>query len=103
MASSSRLAREDFDDVAADAESTAREVDVVALVEHGDELGEEVVAVELLALADGEHLKEVLGRAETVDAGDTGDDEDVAAGEERTTVERRRRSISSLMEESFSM
>jgi hypothetical protein len=45
----------------------------------------------------------VLGRAEAVDAGDGGDDDDVARLSRPPMAERRRRSISSLMRSPFSM
>ena len=73
----------DLDDVAADAEGAAAEVDVVALVEDFDEAAGDVFALELLAFFEEEkHAVVGFGRAEAVDAGDGGDDDDVAALEE---------------------
>jgi hypothetical protein len=45
----------------------------------------------------------LLGRTQAVDAADRGDDDGVAAGEQRAVAEWRSRSISSLIDESFSM
>jgi hypothetical protein len=69
-----------------------------------DQLAQHLVAVDLLADLEQLHFFVVdLRRADPVDAGDRGDDDHVAAGEERRRRAWRRRSISSLIEESFSM
>ena len=74
---------DDLDDVATGAEGAALEDDVIALVEHVDELGEEKFAGDLATDFEGEHHAFVVfGRAEAVDAGDGGDDDDVLAAEE---------------------
>ena len=63
--------RDDLDGVAAHAEVAAREVDVVAVVLHRDELADERVAVVDLADLQRDHRPHVLlGRAEAVDARD---------------------------------
>ncbi len=94
----------DLDGVAAHAELAALEGDVVAFVEHVHELREECLAGHLLALADrDEHLEEVLGRGEAVDAETLATTSVSRRESSELTAERRRRSISSLMEESFSM
>ncbi len=73
----------DFDDVAADAEGAAAEVDVVAVVEDFDEAAGDVFALDTLAFFEHhQHSVVGLGRAETVDAGDGADDDGVAAFEE---------------------
>lgn len=78
----------DFDDVAAHAEAAAREFDVVALVLDVDELHEQLVAIDPLADAErNHHFKVVFRRAEAVDAGDAGDDDDIAAADERARGE----------------
>ena len=61
--------REDLDHVAAHAERAAVEVDVVALVLDVDQLPQELVAPELLALLElDEQAVVALGRADAVDA-----------------------------------
>ena len=66
----------DLDDVAADAEGAAAEVDVVAVVEDFDEAAGDVFALDLLAFfEEEEHAVVGFGRAEAVDAGDGGDDD----------------------------
>ena len=73
----------DLDDVAADAEGAAAEVDVVALVEDFDEAAGDVFALDLLAFfEEQQHAVVGFGRAEAVDAGDGADDDGVAALEE---------------------
>ena len=78
----------DLQHLAAHAEGAAAEHRVVALVLHLDQLAQHLVAVDLLADLEELHFFVVdLRRADPVDAGDRGDDDHVAAGEER----RRRR------------
>ncbi len=77
------VAREDLDDIAADAEGAALEVALLALVLDGDELLEEGLPADGLAEGEREaHGVVGLRRADPVDAGDRGDDDDVAAGEQ---------------------
>ena len=74
----------DLDDVAADAEHAAAEVVVVALVLDLDQLAEDLLAVDALPALERQHHPVVrLRRAEAVDARDAGDDDDVAALEQR--------------------
>src|SRR5512136_244066 len=78
------VAREDLDDVAPDAERPPLEFSTLALVLDGDELLEQGLAA--LGFAGGEreaHGIIVFRGADAVDARDRGDDDDVAAGEER--------------------
>ena len=76
--------RHDLDDVAAHAERAAAELDVVALVLNLDQLAQDVVALDALPLLQRQHHAVVgLGRAQAVDARHAGDDDDVAALEER--------------------
>ena len=74
---------EDLDRVAAHPERAAGEVDVLALVLLGDEVGEQLALVEPVA---DRHLEGHRGigfhRADTVDAGDRGDDDAVVALED---------------------
>ena len=73
-----------LDDVAAHAERAAAELVVVALVLDLDELAEDLVAIHPLpALERQQHAVVRLGRAQAVDARHAGDDDDVAALEER--------------------
>ncbi len=75
---------EDLDHVAAHAESAALEVIVVALVEDLDQLREDLLARDLLALFEHqEHAVVGFGRAQTVNAADAGDDHAIAAFEQR--------------------
>ena len=77
------LRQEDVHAVAAHAELAAFGRHVVAFVLDGDEHVEELVAVELVPGGEAEaHGVVVLGRGQTVDAGDAGDDERVAAFEQ---------------------
>ena len=93
-----------LDRVAAHAEFAARELEIVALVLHFDQPREEVFAGEELALRHGaDHVLVILGRAQAVDARDAGDDETSRRVSSELVAARRRRSISSLMLESFSM
>ena len=74
----------DLDGVAAHAELAARGLEVVARVLDVDELAQHLVAVDGVADAEQDHLLEVvLGRAQAVDAAHAGDDDDVAAQEQR--------------------
>ena len=76
--------RDDLDRVAAHSEVAAREVDVVAVVLHRDELADERVAVVLLPYLQRHHRPHVLlRRTEAVDARDGRDDDHVAAAEQR--------------------
>ena len=73
----------DLDDIAADAEGAAAEVDIIALVEDFDEAAGDVLALDLLAFFEQQkHAVVGFGRAEAVDAGDRADDDAVAAFEE---------------------
>ena len=73
----------DLDDVSANAEGAAAEVDIVAVVEDFDQAPGDVFALDLLALfQEQQHAVISFGRAEAVDAGDGGDDDAVAAFEE---------------------
>ena len=76
---------EELDGVAADAEGAAHEAGVAALVLQLAMSGAEQLAlVDLLALAQVEgHGGVVFDRADAVDAGDRGDDDDVVALEQR--------------------
>jgi hypothetical protein len=75
--------RDDLDRVSANAELAAREVDVVALVLHGDEAPDDGVTRDVLADLEGDHRLEVLlCGPEPVDAGHGRDDDDIAAAEE---------------------
>ncbi len=78
------MGREDLQGIAAQAEHAAVEVGVVALVVQLDQPAQELLAVDLLP--DGERLghgRIGLGRADAIDAGDRGDDDHVAAFEQR--------------------
>ena len=76
--------RIDLDDVAADAERAAAELVVVALVLDFDQLAQDLIAVDALAFFERQHQAVVgVGRAEAVDARHAGDDDDVAALEQR--------------------
>ena len=86
--------REDLDDIAAHAELTALERDIVALVADGDELLEDRISIDNLPLVQGEHhLVVALRRAEAVDAGDRGNDDEVAPLEKRA-----RRAVAQLID-----
>ena len=83
-----RVGGEDLHQLALGAEGAAGKRRLVAVVLHAHELLEELVAVDPLPHLEQLHLLRVeLGRADAVDAGDRGDDHDVAPGEQR----RRRR------------
>ena len=77
------MGREDLDRVAAHAERAALEVRVAALVLLGDEVGQELSLVDAVADRHLEgHRRIGLYRADAVDAGDRGDDDDVVALQE---------------------
>ena len=76
--------REDVDDVAAHAKGAAGEVGLGALVLQRDEVGDQLALVDALALLQRERHRGIgLDRADTVDAGHRGDDDDVVALEQR--------------------
>ncbi len=78
------VGREEFDEVAAHAEGAAREIALVALVLQGHQIGDELALLDPLAdLHRERHRRIGLDRADTVDAGDRGDDDDVVALEQR--------------------
>ncbi len=79
------VGRIELDDVPAHAKSAARKLVVVALVLDLDELPQDLVARDLLALLE-RHQQPVirLRRSQAVDARHAGDDDDVAAFEERS-------------------
>ncbi len=78
------MRRKQFDRVAAHPERAAEEIVVVAPVLQFDKPGEQMRAVDPVALGERQrHLRIGLDRADTVDAGDRGDDDDVAAFENR--------------------
>ena len=78
------VGRVHLDDVAAHPEGATPELEVVAFVEDFDQLAQQVVARGALALFERQHQAVVgLGRAQAVDAADAGDDDDVAALEQR--------------------
>ena len=64
-------------------EGSAGEIDIIARVLHGDEAAQKLVAVDLVPHGEWRHAVDILlGRAQAVDAGDRGDDDDVAAGQQ---------------------
>ena len=76
--------RIDLDDVAAHAEVAARELVIVALVLNLDQLAQDLIAIDALPFFERQHQAVVrIRRAEAVDARHAGDDDDVAALEER--------------------
>ena len=76
--------REDVDDIAADAEGAAGEIGLGALVLKRDEIGDQLPLVDPLALLQRKRHRGIgFDRADTVDAGDGGDDDDVVAFEQR--------------------
>ena len=78
------VGREHLERLAAHAERAAGEHLVVAPVLDVDELAQDLVAVDHLALLERDHLGVVLlRRAHAVDARDGGDDDHVPAGEQR--------------------
>ncbi|CTQ76901.1 hypothetical protein LAX5112_04743 [Roseibium alexandrii] len=76
--------RKEFNCVPADAKSAALERGVVAFVLQGDQIGDQLALVDPLSDLDGEgHRRVGLDRADTVDAGDGGDDDDVVTLQQR--------------------
>ena len=76
--------RLDLHHIALDTEAPAPENGVVADVLAVDQLPQHLVAVVLLShLQNEQPLAPLLWRADAVDAGDRGDDDDIAAGEKR--------------------
>ena len=76
--------REDVDDVAAHAKGAAGKIGLRALVLQRDEVGDQLALVDALALLQREGHRGVgLDRADTVDAGHRGDDDDVVALQQR--------------------
>src|SRR6202162_3193453 len=74
----------EVDDIATHPEAEAREVVIVALVQHLRELAEEHLASDRLTLLDVQRLAQiVLDRADPVNAADACPDQDVAAGPPR--------------------
>jgi hypothetical protein len=79
-----KVGREDFDRVAAHPETAALKIHLAALVLLGDEVGEQLALVEPFADLHLEgHRRIGLDRADTVDAGDRGDDDAVVALDQR--------------------
>ena len=77
--------RHHFDDVAADAEGAATEFHVVAFVLDLDQLTQDLIAIDALTELQRQQQPVIrLGRAQAVNARDTGDDDDVAPFEERS-------------------
>ncbi len=78
------MRREDVERVAAHAERAAEEIAARALVLQRHQVGDELALVDLAALLEREgHGRIGLHRADAVDAGDRGDDDDVVALEQR--------------------
>ncbi len=76
--------REDVDDVAAHAKGAAGKIGLGALVLQRDEVGDQLALVDALALLQRKGHRGIgLDRADTVDAGHRGDDDDVVALEQR--------------------
>jgi hypothetical protein len=75
---------EDLDRVAAHPEHAAGEIGLRALVLQGDEVVDELALVDLVAELEREGHRGIgLDRADAVDAGDRGDDDDVVALQHR--------------------
>lgn len=78
------LGRVDVDGFAPDSELSFFGSGVVAFVLGIDEVTHDVVTADVHSLFDGQaHFHEVFGFAESVDAGDGGDDDDISAFEQR--------------------
>ena len=76
--------RENVDDVAAHAERAAGEIGLRALVLQRHEIGDQLALVDALALLQRKGHRGIgLDRADTVDAGHRGDDDDVVALQQR--------------------
>src|SRR5690349_8498005 len=76
--------RENLNHVSAHAKFTTRETDVVSLVEHVDQSAENRFARSVLSALHGEkHSFVILRRRHSVNAGNAGYDDGVAAGKER--------------------
>ena len=76
--------RIDLDDVAAHPEGAARELVIVALVLDFDELAQDLIAIDALPFLERQHQAVIrLRRTQAVNARHAGDDDDVAALEER--------------------
>ena len=79
-----RVRRLHLDDIALDPEAPALKHGVVADVLRGDQLPQRLLAVVLLPHVQDQHpVLPLVRRAEAVDAGDGGDDDDVAARDQR--------------------
>ena len=75
---------QDLKDVATHPEGAVEEVELGALILHVDQPGERLLHAGAVApVEELEHAEEGLGRSQPVDAGDRGDDEHVAAVEQR--------------------
>ena len=75
---------EELDRIAAHAEEAAREIGLRALVLQGDEVADELALVDPVAELQREGHRGIgLDRADAVDAGDRGDDDDVVALQHR--------------------
>lgn len=75
---------DDLDGVSAHTEVAPREVDIVAVVLHGDKLTDERIAVIALPHLEGDHGPQILfRRPESVDAGHCGDHDDIASAQQR--------------------
>ncbi len=78
------MRRKNFDDVAAYAERAAEEIGLRALVLQRHQVGHQLALLDLAALLQGEgHGRISFDRANAVDAGHRGDDDDVVALEQR--------------------
>ena len=78
------VGRPDLERVAAHAELAARELVVVARVVNVDQLAQRLIAIDLRCDLQQHYLVEVfVGRTEAEDAAHAGDDDDVAAQEQR--------------------
>ena len=76
--------RDDLHRVAPDTEGPTVEVHVVARVLHPHEPSEQVIPIQLLALAQGNHPGHILlGRAQAVDTGDSRNHDHVPSGQQR--------------------
>lgn len=79
-----KVGREDLDGIAADAKRAAHEIDVLALILLGDEVCQQLTLIQSVADRHLEgHRRIGLDRADTVDAGNRGDDDAVVALQQR--------------------